>query len=112
MLTADEFVENFEFLDDWDARYAYLVELGEAMPPLDERLRTDENRVQGASARSGSHRLPTLRGMAGCAMSGTAIRRSSGRARGAGRTVFRSHAARSRRSTSTPCSTVSSWPST
>ncbi|MCP5437935.1 MAG: SufE family protein [Chromatiaceae bacterium] len=47
MLTADEFVENFEFLDDWDARYAYLVELGEAMPPLDERLRTDGNRVQG-----------------------------------------------------------------
>ncbi|HOP17117.1 MAG TPA: SufE family protein [Gammaproteobacteria bacterium] len=47
MLTADEFVENFEFLDDWDARYAYLVELGEALPPLDEGLRTEENRVQG-----------------------------------------------------------------
>lgn len=47
MLTADEFVENFEFLDDWDARYAYLVELGEAMPPLDEGLRTEANRVQG-----------------------------------------------------------------
>jgi len=47
MLTVDEFVENFEFLDDWDARYAYLVELGEALPPLDEALRTDEHRVQG-----------------------------------------------------------------
>jgi cysteine desulfuration protein SufE len=47
MLTVDEFVENFEFLDDWDARYAYLVELGEALAPLDEALRTEENRVQG-----------------------------------------------------------------
>lgn len=47
MLTVDEFVENFEFLDDWDARYAYLVELGEAMAPLDEALRTEQNKVQG-----------------------------------------------------------------
>jgi len=47
VLTVDEFVENFEFLDDWDARYAYLVELGEALPPLDEALRSDQNRVQG-----------------------------------------------------------------
>lgn len=47
MLTVDEFVENFDFLEDWDARYAYLVELGESLPPLDEALRTEENRVQG-----------------------------------------------------------------
>jgi len=47
MLSVDEFVENFEFLDDWEGRYAYLVELGESLPPLDEALRTEENRVQG-----------------------------------------------------------------
>ena len=47
MLSVDEFVENFEFLDDWEARYAYLVELGESLPPLDEALRTEQNRVQG-----------------------------------------------------------------
>jgi cysteine desulfuration protein SufE len=47
MLTIDDVVDNFELLDDWDSRYAYLVELGEALPPLDDRWRTEENRVQG-----------------------------------------------------------------
>jgi cysteine desulfuration protein SufE len=47
MLTIDEVVDNFELLEDWDARYAYLVELGEALPPLDERYRTEANRVHG-----------------------------------------------------------------
>jgi len=47
MLTVEEFIDNFEFLDDWDARYAYLVELGESLPPLDAALRTEQHRVQG-----------------------------------------------------------------
>ncbi len=58
MLTVDEFVENFEFLDDWDARYAYLVELGEALPPLDEALRTEDNRVQGCVSKVWVAALP------------------------------------------------------
>ncbi|MCB1786140.1 MAG: SufE family protein [Gammaproteobacteria bacterium] len=51
MLTPEEVIENFEFLDDWDARYTYLVELGEALPPLDERYRTEQNRVQGCMSK-------------------------------------------------------------
>jgi len=47
MLTPEEVIENFDFLDDWDARYAYLVELGEALPAMDDALRTGANRVQG-----------------------------------------------------------------
>lgn len=47
MLTPEEVIENFEFLEDWEARYAYLVELGEALPPMDDALRTESNRVQG-----------------------------------------------------------------
>lgn len=47
MLTPEEVIENFEFLEDWEARYAYLVELGEALPPMDDALRTEANRVQG-----------------------------------------------------------------
>lgn len=47
MLTPEEVIENFDFLDDWDARYAYLVELGEALPTMDDALRTEANRVQG-----------------------------------------------------------------
>ena len=47
MLTFEDVIDNFELLDDWDARYAYLVELGEALPTLDDAYRTEENRVQG-----------------------------------------------------------------
>lgn len=51
MLTPQEVIENFEFLEDWDARYAYLVELGEGLPPLDERHRVEENRVRGCMSK-------------------------------------------------------------
>ena len=42
-----ELLENFEFLEDWDERYAYLVELGEALPAMPEAGRTEQNRVKG-----------------------------------------------------------------
>jgi len=51
VLTVEEAVENFEFLDDWEARYAYLVELGEALPPLDEALRVEGNRVHACMSK-------------------------------------------------------------
>ena len=47
MLTPQDVIDNFEFLEDWESRYAYLVELGEALAPLDEVLRTEEHRVKG-----------------------------------------------------------------
>ena len=42
----DRIVENFEFLDDWDARYEYLIELGEELPRMPDELKTDENWVK------------------------------------------------------------------
>lgn len=50
-LTIEEAIENFEFLDGWDERYAYLVELGEALPPMDETLRTDDHRVHACMSK-------------------------------------------------------------
>lgn len=50
-MTPREVLENFELLEDWDARYAYLVELGENLPPMDERCRTEANRVQGCMSK-------------------------------------------------------------
>jgi len=46
-LSLEELLDNFELLDDWEARYAYLVELGEALPPLPDALRSEDNRVKG-----------------------------------------------------------------
>ena len=47
MLTPQEVIDNFELLSDWESRYAYLVDLGEQLPPLHEALRTEEHRVKG-----------------------------------------------------------------
>ena len=42
-----EIVDNFEFLDDWDDRYKYLIELGAMLDALPEEFQTRENKVQG-----------------------------------------------------------------
>ena len=46
VIDIDEIVDNFEFLDDWDQRYQYLVELGENLEPLPDALKTAENWVK------------------------------------------------------------------
>lgn len=47
MLTEQDVIDNFELLDDWESRYAYLVELGEALSPLDAQYCHDDNKVKG-----------------------------------------------------------------
>ena len=50
-LSYDELVENFEILDDWEERYRYVIELGKALPPLDEARKTDATKVDGCGSR-------------------------------------------------------------
>lgn len=42
-----ELVDNFSFLDGWEDRYAYLIELGKALPAMDDADKTQENKVDG-----------------------------------------------------------------
>lgn len=44
-------VDEFAVLGDWVARYEYIVELGNALPPLDDARKTEDNRVQGCQSR-------------------------------------------------------------
>ena len=46
----DEIAENLAVLDDWEERYAYVIQIGKALPPLPEELRTEANRVQGCAS--------------------------------------------------------------
>ncbi len=46
-MTIEKITENFEFLDEWDDRYKYLIELGGMLDPMPVELRTRENKVQG-----------------------------------------------------------------
>jgi len=46
----NEIIENFGFLEDWEDRYRYLIELGKDLPELPENERTEDNRVKGCAS--------------------------------------------------------------
>lgn len=43
-------VADFEFLDDWDDRYKYLIDLGRHLDDFPEESRTEENKVRGCAS--------------------------------------------------------------
>jgi len=45
-----EIVENFSFLPQWEERYAYLIELGQKLPPLPDELKTEDIIVRGCQS--------------------------------------------------------------
>lgn len=47
----DGLIEEFEFLGDWEERYRYLIDLGQAMPPLAGEEKTEDRRVKGCTSR-------------------------------------------------------------
>lgn len=47
MISIDEILSNFSFLEDWEDKYRYLIELGEGLDALPSDYRTDENKVDG-----------------------------------------------------------------
>ena len=34
-------VEDFDFIDDWEDRYRYIIEKGKSMPSLDDALKVE-----------------------------------------------------------------------
>lgn len=48
--TAAEIREDFSWLEDWEARYAHIIDLGKANPPLEPHERTEETRVRGCAS--------------------------------------------------------------
>ena len=46
----DEIIENFEFLEDWEDRYRYLIEIGQALPPYPEDRRDEAHKVRGCAS--------------------------------------------------------------
>jgi cysteine desulfuration protein SufE len=46
----DEIAETFDFLDEWEDRYRHLIELGKALPPMPEALKTPATKVDGCAS--------------------------------------------------------------
>ncbi len=47
MASLEQIVEDFEFLEDWEDRYRYVIELGRTLDDMPGSDKTDANKVQG-----------------------------------------------------------------
>lgn len=46
----DDILADFAFLDDWDDRYKYLIDLGRSLDPYPEEKRDDAHKVKGCAS--------------------------------------------------------------
>ena len=51
----ENIVADFEFLDDWEDRYRYVLDHGRAMEPLDEALKVPATKVDGCASQVWLH---------------------------------------------------------
>ena len=56
----EDIAANFDFLDDWEDRYRYVIELGREMPPLDDALKVPATKVEGCASQVWLH--PAIEG--------------------------------------------------
>ncbi len=50
MSSLETIIEDFTFLEDWEDRYRYVIELGKALPDLAEEQKSAANKVQGCAS--------------------------------------------------------------
>ena len=48
--TTNEIVDDLEFLDDWEQRYQYIIDLGKELPGLPEEQKLDQYKVRGCQS--------------------------------------------------------------
>ena len=61
--STEALVEDFALFEDWEDRYAYLVDLGRRLPPLPEAERTEAHKVSGCMSQVWFVRDPAPDGM-------------------------------------------------
>ena len=47
----DNVIEEFSAFDDWMDKYALLIDLGNSLPPLEEKYKTENNLIEGCQSR-------------------------------------------------------------
>jgi cysteine desulfuration protein SufE len=58
----DEIIDNFAFLDDWEDRYRYLIELGRTLEPLPQSAYSEANKVRGCASQVWLETRPSREG--------------------------------------------------
>ena len=51
----EDIVADFEFLDEWEDRYRYVIDKGRAMEPLDDALKVSATKVDGCASQVWLH---------------------------------------------------------
>ena len=46
----EDLVDTFEFLDDWEDRYRHVIDMGKAMPALDDAVKVPATKVDGCAS--------------------------------------------------------------
>jgi cysteine desulfuration protein SufE len=46
----NEYISDFEFLENWDQRYEYIIDIGKKLPPMPEKSRVEENIIKGCQS--------------------------------------------------------------
>lgn len=49
-ISADDIVEALAFLDDWESRYAYIIDLGKQLPAMPDTLKDEAHLVRGCQS--------------------------------------------------------------
>lgn len=49
--TENEIIDEFADIDDWMDRYAMIIDMGNALPPIDDKYRTPEHLIEGCQSR-------------------------------------------------------------
>lgn len=47
----DNVIEEFSAFDDWMDKYALLIDLGNSLPPLEDKYKTESNLIEGCQSR-------------------------------------------------------------
>lgn len=47
----DDIIAEFCDIDDWMDRYAYIIDLGNTLPPIDEKYKTPTHLIEGCQSR-------------------------------------------------------------
>jgi cysteine desulfuration protein SufE len=53
--TFDDVEAEFDAFDDWDDRYRLLIDLGRALPPMPDALKTEATKVRGCASQVWLH---------------------------------------------------------
>ena len=51
----NEIIEDFDVFSEWEDKYRYIIDLGNDLPKIDDKFKTDDNLIRGCQSRVWLH---------------------------------------------------------